>query len=710
MDPLTSTSLALLLGVLLHPALGGATLWWGFVAVGSLLLGLSVRRWPALLPGVVVAGLLAGRGVPEGPALSGPLAAGGVRVGAGSGRTGDVRLERPIAGAFAPGRVRVRFPGVAPPPGTPVVVVGEAGPIRPAIDGAPDPVRAAALSGVRTEVRATVARVVGGDDPVAIAPDADPTGLLRALLLGDTAGCTAADLDVLRRTGTTHLLSVSGFHVGVAAAIVSFLVRSPLRALAVRFPRGAPAGAADAVSITAAWIYAGLAGMPVPAQRAAAALTLVALGKAMGRRTAGVPALAAVAATLAVLDPGSVAGASFQLSFGAMVGLVVVTPELSARLPDVRGRTWLVRAGTEATVTTVGTTLATLPASAWWFQAVPPLAIPANLVAMPLLGFLAVPCAAAAAWAPGPVAAVAAWVGTWLCRVALWGLGGCAVAPWTPATGPVGAALLVGALAVARLRPAPGLLLGAGTLWALRLPPAGTRVTFLDVGQGDAALIERADGSRTLVDGGANPTAVLGWLRRQGIRHLDLVVQSHPDRDHAGGLPAVVRELSVGRIEAWEAAPELTAAADAAGAPLSTAGPDWVWPRPIPGAPSGRNDASVVLSVDGFLFTGDVEEPAEALLAARLPPTCVLKVPHHGSATSSSPTLLAWVDATVAVVSVGPNRYGHPDDGVLARLSADGAQLFTTQHDGTVVVERRGPALTVRSRAGAWSGGCPSAP
>jgi competence protein ComEC len=704
MDPLTCSALALLAGVLLHPAAPGATVWWACLAAGAALLGAVARRWWALLPAVLLAGLVAGRSMPVGPALEGPIAAVGVRVGAGSGRTGDLRLERRIAGPFAAGRVRVRFPGLAPPPGAAVVVVGEAAPVLRAIDGAPDPVRAAALSGVRTEIRATTARVVGGDPAVAIAPEDDPTGILRALVLGDTSGCTAEDLEILRRTGTTHLLSVSGFHVGVAAMIVRAVVRTPVRALATRFPRGLPTGAADAVSIAAAWAYAGLAGMPVPAQRAAAALTLVALGSTMGRRTAGVPALAAVAATLAVMDPGSVAGASFQLSFGAMAGLVVVTPRLTERLPDAKAWPWPAKMGFEATVTTVGTTLATLPASAWWFQAVPPLAVPANLVAMPLLGLLAVPCGAVACWAPWPLAGWGAALGTLLCRVSVWLLSWCAVEPWTPAVGPVGAVALTLAVGLFLVRPWAGALLAAACLWPARRAPTGTRVTFLDVGQGDAALVEQPDGTRILVDGGAAPTAVVNWLRRRGIRHLDTVVQTHPDRDHAGGLPAVVRGLRVDRIHAHEPAPELAAAALARGVPLLRDDPSWLWPDPETSA--GGNAASIVLAIDGFLFTGDVEAESEAALAPRVGRVCVLKVAHHGSATSTTPALLAAIDPALAVVSVGRNRYGHPAPEVSARLAEDGAVVRATREVGTIVVERHGDDLVVSDRDGTAHARC----
>jgi competence protein ComEC len=381
-----------------------------------------------------------------------------------------------------------------------------------------------------------------------------------------------------------------------------------------------------------------------------------------------------------------------------MVGLVVVTPRLVARLPDARPWPWPARAATEATVTTVGTTLATLPASAWWFQAVPPLAVPANLVAMPLLGLLAVPCSAAAAWAPAPLDALAAWVGTVLCRVAVWLLGWCAVEPWTPAVGPVGAVVLTAAVALFLARPAAGTLLAAAVLWPWRPTPAGTRVTFLDVGQGDAVLVERPDGTRLLVDGGAHPTAVVGWLRRQGIRHLDTVVQTHPDRDHVGGLPAVVRGVRVDRIWAHDPAPELAAAALAAGVPLLRDDPAWLWPDPE--SSPGGNDASIVLAVDGFLLTGDVEAPAETVVAGRLRPVCVLKVPHHGSATSTTGTLLAAIDPALAVVSVGRNAYGHPAPEVLARLRADGAEVRTTAAGGTLVVERAGDEVLVTDAAG----------
>jgi competence protein ComEC len=271
--------------------------------------------------------------------------------------------------------------------------------------------------------------------------------------------------------------------------------------------------------------------------------------------------------------------------------------------------------------------------------------------------------------------------------------------------------------------------------WSLRRALSATdlRVTFLDVGQGDAALLE-TQGHVALIDaggsigGGPDPgaLAVLPLLAARRITHLDWVVLSHPHPDHYGGLRAVLDGVSVGELwdngqaeaEATDAespVAQLLASAQRNGtrvrAPpdlchgehrLGSARVQVLAPCPTFDLGLGPNDNSFVLRVAhgarSFLFTGDIEHEAEAALT-RTPSTLrsdVLKVPHHGSRTSSTEALLRAVAPSLAVVSAGrANRFGHPHPEVAARLAQHVERVLRTDQVGGVQVVSDGSHLTV---------------
>jgi competence protein ComEC len=703
-DPVTRFALALGLGVLTGADLPGADAAWGCLALGLLLIALphqGLGGVRGLLLALVV-GIGCARTVPMGPELQGTVQILGVRTGGSVGRTGDVRIWR----AWQPGRgwseasgpVRVSFPADPPPPGTPVLLLGRAGPIRGALPGAPDPVRAARLAGVRTQVRAERAQRLDGDPQPLIDPERDPTGLLRAIVLGDRSGCSPETLAVLRRTGTSHLLSISGFHVGVASAMAMGIVSALTRSVALLRPSGLRTPLSVIAGIGAAWAYTALAGFVVPAERAAALLTVGLLARAGRRGVHPVPALTLIGVALALTEPGSPATASFQLSFGAMAGLILFVPRLTDALPQ---RLWgPLRWVASGLATTLGATLGTLPVAAWWFQEVAPLSPVANLVAMPVLGVALVPLGAVVCAAPEPLSQLAAWVGTLGCELELVVLRWLAVEPLRPALGPAGAVGL-GLVVLLSLRwPKTALLLALPLLCAPRRAPAELRWTVLDVGQGDAMLVERADGTRWLVDGGRPGPAVAQWLRRVGIRRLDVVVCTHPDLDHSGGLPLVLDTIEVGELWAHSPPPELLAAAERRGVPVR-APPGAL--HPPPGALAlDDNDRSIVLGVGPFLLAGDLEAKGEALLVPSLQGQTfpVLKVGHHGSRTSTTDALLEAVRPRLAVVSVGSNPYGHPHPAVLQRLADRRIEVLRTDLEGTITFELRGDHLEVWTHSG----------
>ena len=333
--------------------------------------------------------------------------------------------------------------------------------------------------------------------------------------------------------------------------------------------------------------------------------------------------------------------------------------------------------------------------------------------------------AAALAWLAG-------WCAAWIALVAR------VVAGWPAArveSPVVLVALVVAALAVVGVRRLPryrrrtatvGLLSAALCLatvgCALRphpawTPPDGLRVTFLDVGQGDAVLVETAGGSM-LVDEGPPEADVAGQLRRAGVRSLTALVLTHPQRDHIGGAAEVLRRLRVGAV----VDPELAVASPDRAAVLRLARDSAVpvvvartgrsfrlgravvrvlWPEDEGLASEDPNENAVVLVVTfgrtDVLLTADAESPVTSRL--RLGQVEVLKVAHHGSEDPGLPELLHRLAPRVAVISVGEgNDYGHPRPETLAALAAaPGLETWRTDEDGRVVVESDGRTVTVRS-------------
>jgi competence protein ComEC len=286
-------------------------------------------------------------------------------------------------------------------------------------------------------------------------------------------------------------------------------------------------------------------------------------------------------------------------------------------------------------------------------------------------------------------------------------------------------------------------------------PDGTTRITVLDVGQGDSILVEGGRGGRLLVDGGPDPDRLLIELDRRlppWDRRLDAVILTHPHEDHVAGLALLLSRYRVGRVyETGMRGPGPGYKAWARALALPNAPPDGrlstgdrlavddlhlrvLWPDPgkvplePPNGGRGINDVSVVLlgEVAGhrILLTGDVEDDVDPMLIARgLPPIDVLKVAHHGSKTASTPAFLDVVRPAVAIVSAGAgNPYGHPARSTLDRLSGTGARVLRTDTDGSVEIEIGEPGIRVATSGARtaslvsliglarWSVGRPPAP
>lgn len=580
-------------------------------------------------------------------------------------------------------------------------------------------------------------------------PRAAPLG--RALVLGES------DLDpdddrAFRRSGLSHLLAVSGTHLVVAALALGAAVRAVLLRVGAVATRIDPDRAASVIALVLALGYADFAGGSGSVLRAVCMLGAVLLARAAGRRPRGARALAASLAVGGAIDPLAALDLSFALSAAATGGLLFVAPRLVAvaRL-DVPGA-WPapVAAVLRGVATTAAATVACAPVIAGTARELPVLGLAANLVAAPIGEVAALPvCLLHAASSALPdlergAAAVGSGALLAVLAIARTATASGAALPVPPPTGAQIAALGAGvALVLAagtvrgRAAAAAAVVVALAVLelvaHAAGAPRGVLRLTALDVGQGDALLLDLPDGSLALVDAGGLPgggldlgeRVILPALAARRRSRIDLVVLTHPHADHAGGLASTLRAVDVGEVwdsgEASARHPDGAVAAlwrelEARGVPIRH--PDALCGRdhrrggavlrvlaPCPSfAPErGANDNSIVLQVTlgrrAVLLTGDAEAEAEAELVAHHGDALrsdVLKVGHHGSRSSSTETFVARVQPLVAVTSCGVrNGFGHPHPeattrlaGVLhARTDLGGAIVFTTDGERATLAQ-----------------------
>ncbi|MBQ0931921.1 DNA internalization-related competence protein ComEC/Rec2 [Ideonella sp. 4Y16] len=538
-------------------------------------------------------------------------------------------------------------------------------------------------------------------------PDPATVGVLAALAIGDQSAIGPAQWAVFRDTGVAHLMSISGLHITLFAALAQALLAVVWR----RWPAGVARWPTPWVArwggLALAAAYAVLSGWGVPAQRT---VGMLALGVAMAHVGWRWPALLRgvwAAAGVATLDPWALLQPGFWLSFVAVTWLLAADPEPRAASGPGWRRIGAALAQTWRTQWVVGLGLA--PLVVLWFNQWSLAAWPANLVAVPWVTWVITPLALLGLLWP-PVLTVAAV----LLAPLLWLTDALAQGHWASLAVPAGPgwlvapAMLGAGLAVwrlPRLVQALSLLLALPVLWpAQRLPaPGHWWVQALDVGQGSVALV-RTRHHLLVYDAGpaqgegedAGERVIWPALRALGERQIDELLLSHGDLDHIGGAGSLLRRLPVARLR-HSLDPSHPLLADRTGAQPCQAGQAWVWDGvhfevlwpPEPGArrQGATNAASCVLRVDdeqgrALLLTGDIGVAEEAALAPGLaarPPLSVLLVPHHGSRSSSSDALLGATRPTVAVMQLGyRNRYGHPHPEVMARYRAASIDVVRT--------------------------------
>ncbi len=563
----------------------------------------------------------------------------------------------------------------------------------------------------------------------AVTRGADGTrrGIVLGVVLGEDEGLPADVQDDFRASGLYHLLAVSGQNVAFLAGgiyALGWLLRLSRRVRELSI-----------LATIAAYVLA--VGWQPSVVRAGVAGALASLAWLAARPTDRWHFLALGALLLMAWMPTSLLEPGFQLSFVAVAAIFVAVPRVRRRLDGYPVPTVVA----DAVSVALACGVVTAPVVLFHFGEAPLYTVLANVVAFvaaPLvlgLGLLAAVVDPVSPGAAAGLAALAGWAAAWLELVArvVAELPRAQVDTRTLATvAAIGAAM---SLVVRRLRRLPragsvlvplalgGVVVVATTAWLTAAPaktwapPAGLRVTFLDVGQGDAVLLETPR-ARVLVDQGPPEGDAASQLVDMGVRSLSAVVLTHPQRDHVGGADDVLRRLDVGQVldpDLEATGPEREQAIRAAraddvpvrfvraGATFRTGGLvlRTLWPNDA-GTPSEDPNLNAVVLLASYGAT-DVFLPADAEsdVTARLslPEVEILKVAHHGSEDPGLAGTLRELRPRVAVISCGRNNsYGHPRAETVAALeSAPGLTLYRTDEDGRVVVESDGPGLIVRT-------------
>ncbi len=524
---------------------------------------------------------------------------------------------------------------------------------------------------------------------------------LRAVVLGDRSQLTPEQWDVLRVTGTAHLFVVSGLHVAVIAALGWWIGRLlQLPALLLRWQWVGWRLLAPVSALTVAGGYAWLSGWGIPVQRAWLMLAVFMAGSWLLRPLTGWQRWRLALLVIVSLHPLSVLEAGLWLSFGA-VALILWMWQCGAK-KDGPGR-WLNLGFRLQLVLFVGM----LPLMAVIFNQLSLLSIPVNLVAVPVLTVLiwSLPVLLALCGFHAGVAVFVdqALAGIW--RLLAW----CAEVPGLHAEVNLPPGLVFGLIGLAvalLLLPMPSLfrllvlpMLAPVLSDSDRLPSRGSFSAWVfDVGQGQAVLIETSEGA-LLYDtgpgyatgGSAFPFAVTPWLERQGIRHLNVLVVSHGDSDHAGGYQALRKQLTLGRVYAGE--PELlVGAVQCSQQQWQLGGVQFSFQQAFkPQQVRSSNNRSCVLRIENdhcsLLLTGDLDASGEyrLLSGGHREPVTWLIAGHHGSRDSTTGALLDWLQPERVLISAGRyNRFGHPHAEVVSRVHARGIPWMQTAEVGAI--------------------------
>jgi competence protein ComEC len=537
--------------------------------------------------------------------------------------------------------------------------------------------------------------------------------LARGFVLGEDEGIDKGTEEAFRRAGLSHLLAVSGENVTLLALLAMPLLGAfgiPLRARLLWV-----------LALIA--VYVPVAGAGPSIQRAGVMGALGVVATLEGRRASRLYALALAAMVTLAVDSEAAKNIGWQLSFAAVLGILLLAPRLREAISARLGAGPWRRAAAEGVAVTIAATLATAPLVAYHFETLSATALLANVLAMPAVApamWLGM-CTAALSQLPGlplePLNGLGALLLAYVAQVADW----CAAPAWAELRVHLSGAGLAAAylglaagLFLCRRRPRLVLALAAlAAAWLLPLPSLGggsveplrgLRVEVLDVGQGDAILFRQPGVPAVLLDGGPPGDGLAGKLEEAGVGKLGAAIISHDQSDHAGGIEELLGSFPIHRLLFARLRRRTVAAAAAARAEPQriAAGQELrvgslrlqvLWPPPEllsqPLAGADPNQQALVLEARWRGFTMLLPADAEAEAVPLDPgPVDVLKVAHHGSDDSGLGALLEEARPKLALISVGAgNPYGHPTARTLATLARHRVPTVRTDEDGDLVID-----------------------
>lgn len=550
----------------------------------------------------------------------------------------------------------------------------------------------------------------------------DPAALIASVTIGSRAGLSEKVKESFRATGLAHLLSISGTHFGLLSLIVFGLFRMivgalPLRVLNELTIYATPAQAASLLTLPCMVAYLGISGGSIPAVRSFIMVGIFLVGLLIGRKGFWLSSVLVAALIIVLSDPQSLFSLSFQLSF---VAVVFIGFSLEATERGKETKPVGIRSIRNAIVISLAASVGTAPLVAYHFHALSLISPVSNLLIAPFIGFILIPLSVVSAFVfllTGyyPLLPLIAWTADTAIKM----IDMLSHVPYAQVSVPAFPPILLflfygGCVIVALFRERRSFLLLPllpfiaygiyGCVASERLS-----VTFLDVGQGDAAVVELPDKKTIVIDTGKTGREVASFLRYIGKEGIDALVLSHGHPDHAGGLSYLSERFSIHEI--WHGARTVFPGVPDAAAHRILERGDLIEGEgyrvsvfhPYPGYYSltgntfvQENNDSLVLKLSGkhvsLLFPGDVDEESQGdllHLGSRLS-SDVMKVPHHGGKTSAYKPFFDAVNPSTAVVSAGAgNRFGHPHEETLQALGR--AKVLRTDHEGAIkVVERNG--------------------
>ncbi|HEY9277456.1 MAG TPA: DNA internalization-related competence protein ComEC/Rec2 [Methylotenera sp.] len=539
------------------------------------------------------------------------------------------------------------------------------------------------------------------------------SGIIQALVMGDDSQIAVNDWQLFLRTGTSHLMSISGLHItmlsGLVFALVGFLWRR-IPALVMRLPARK---AATLAGMMAAVVYALIAGFAVPTQRTLYMLMVFALALWSGRQLVISQVLALALIVVVLFDPWAVISAGFWLSFGAVAMLSFA---LGARVGHAH---WF----KAALLTQWAVTIGMVPLLLIMFNQVSVVSPFANAIAIPLISFIVTPLALLGSFLSIEFALKLSHHALDVCMMLLNWFNQLPDIVWQQHASPLWTLLpaTIGVLWLMLPRGVPMRWLGyLGLLPMLLIAPqrpnAGDmKVTVLDVGQGLSVVVQTATHNLLYDAGGkyseqadAGARIVLPFLRGEGVSKLNGFIVSHNDTDHSGGMPTILAQMPV----SWLASslPESAEQHDNIKHVKCFSGQHWVWDGVdfqmiYPQSDSYNNAAltdnnrSCVLKITSasgsLLLTGDIERPAEVALIEQQQnnqapislKSDVMVAPHHGSKTSSSVQFISEVEPNLTIFTAGYlNRFRHPRAEIVKRYEDAQSKILRSDYHGAITL------------------------